>query len=95
MKAARRSVGEGGSTTYTAAARCARLRRRLLHLFSLARAAHALSQRLSEIQHPEIARLEQDLMRIRLQLTLRLKQSSHLVVGADRDADDPVLCNDG
>ncbi|KAL5963228.1 hypothetical protein TSMEX_009038 [Taenia solium] len=94
MKAARRSVGEGGSTTYTTAARCARLRRRLIHLFSLARAAHALTQRLSELRHPELACLEQDLMRIRLQLTLRLKQNSHQAVGADGDADAPALCTD-
>ncbi|VDM35252.1 unnamed protein product [Hydatigera taeniaeformis] len=93
MRAARRNVGEGESTTYTAAARCARLRRRLSRLFSLAQVAHALTRRLSEIRHPELACLEQDLMRIRLQLTLRLKQSSHQV-GANVDVGSPTLCND-
>ncbi|CDS35920.1 conserved hypothetical protein [Echinococcus multilocularis] len=93
MKARRRSLGEGGSTIYASVARCARLRRRLSRLFSLARAAHALIQRLAKLQHPELACLEQDLMRIRLQLTLRLKQNGHEAVGPDGDTDAPALCS--
>lgn len=71
------SVGNNsGSITYPVSAKCARLRRRLCRLFSLARVAHALSLRLADIQHPEVAALQQDLMRIRLKLTLHLKQNA-------------------
>uniref|UniRef100_A0A5K3EVP0 ATG11 domain-containing protein n=1 Tax=Mesocestoides corti TaxID=53468 RepID=A0A5K3EVP0_MESCO len=65
----------GKALTYATAAKCARLRRRLSRLFHLARASHAFTQRLNALQHPELARLQQDLMRIRLQLTVRLKQT--------------------
>lgn len=63
--------------TYATAAKCARLRRRLFRLFHLARASHAFTQQQQNIsisQDPIISRLSQDLMRIRLQLALKLKQ---------------------
>ncbi len=65
----------GKTPTYATAAKCARLRRRLARLFHLARASHAFTQRLNSLEHPEVARLQQELMRTRLQIMLRLKQS--------------------
>lgn len=87
MMKSRRRIGSGitPEATYAVAAKCARLRRRLGRLFCLARTAHLLNARLTALEHPQIAALQQNLMRIRLQLILRLKQNLIL--------ETPVLCH--
>nr|VZH99060.1 unnamed protein product [Spirometra erinaceieuropaei] len=69
-----RQTGGENAPTFETISKCARLRRRLTRLFHLAQTCHVFKQNLVSEESPLVARLNQDLMRIRLQLALRMRQ---------------------
>ncbi|VDK34346.1 unnamed protein product, partial [Dibothriocephalus latus] len=85
----RRTGGEN-APTFETTSKCARLRRRLTRLFHLAQTCHAFKQQLVSEENPLVARLNQDLMRIRLQLALRMRQPQREEQDSIRFSEDPT-----
>uniref|UniRef100_A0A0V0J6L9 Uncharacterized protein n=1 Tax=Schistocephalus solidus TaxID=70667 RepID=A0A0V0J6L9_SCHSO len=85
-----RQTGGENAPTFETTSKCARLRRRLTRLFHLAQTCHAFKQQLVSEENPLVARLNQDLMRIRLQLALRMRQPQLEEHDSVRFSDDPI-----
>ncbi|KAL7061502.1 hypothetical protein AAHC03_0329 [Spirometra sp. Aus1] len=85
-----RQTGGENAPTFETIAKCARLRRRLTRLFHLAQTCHVFKQNLVSEESPLVARLNQDLMRIRLQLALRMRQPQLEDHDSLRLSEDPI-----
>ncbi|BHF61209.1 hypothetical protein SprV_0100418200 [Sparganum proliferum] len=85
-----RQTGGENAPTFETISKCARLRRRLTRLFHLAQTCHVFKQHLVSEESPLVARLNQDLMRIRLQLALRMRQPQLEDHDSLRLSEDPI-----
>ncbi|VUZ46795.1 unnamed protein product [Hymenolepis diminuta] len=76
MKSKRRSNPSiPPAAAYSVAAKCARLKRRLGRLFTLAQTSHLFTERITSLEHPQIAAMQHNLMRSRLKSILNMKQN--------------------